>query len=125
MILKGSQRSGGADLATHLLNAHDNDTVEVAQIRGTTADDLHGAFAEFAAFATGTRCTKYLYSLSINPSAPISRDQYIAAIDRIEECLHLKGQARAIVFHRKHGREHAHLVWSRIDTTTARHPNIP
>lgn len=36
----------------------------------------------FEAIAAGTRCKEPLYSLSINPSAPISRDQYRAAIDR-------------------------------------------
>ena len=30
--------------------------------------------------------------------------------------LGLSGQPRAVVFHVKHGREHCHVVWSRIDT---------
>ncbi|MGI8568246.1 MAG: relaxase/mobilization nuclease domain-containing protein [Methylocella sp.] len=116
MILKGNQRAGGADLATHLMNEFDNEHIEVAQIRGTVAEVLHGAFGEYEAVAAGTRCKEPLYSLSINPSAPISRDQYHAAIDRIEQRLGLSGQARAVVFHVKHGREHCHVVWSRIDT---------
>jgi len=120
MILKGNQRAGGADLATHLMNEFDNDLVEVAEIRGTVAQDLHGAFGEYEAVAAGTRCKEPLYSLSINPSAPISRDQYRAAIDRIEQRLGLSGQARAVVFHVKHGREHCHVVWSRIDTAKMR-----
>jgi hypothetical protein len=120
MILKGNQRSGGDDLATHLMNEFDNERIEVAQIRGTVADHLHGAFAEYEALASGTRCKEPLYSLSINPSAPISRDQYFAAIDRIEQRLGLSGQARAVVFHVKHGREHAHVVWCRIDTAKMR-----
>lgn len=120
MILKGNQRAGGTDLATHLMNAFDNERVEVAQIRGTVADHLHGAFAEYEALAAGTRCKEPLYSLSVNPSAPLSREQYYAAIDRIEQRLGLSGQARAVVFHVKHGREHAHVVWCRIDTTKMR-----
>jgi hypothetical protein len=120
MILKGNQRAGGADLATHLMNEFDNERIEVAQIRGTVADHLHGAFAEYEALAAGTRCKEPLYSLSINPSAPISREQYYAAIDRIEQRLGLSGQARAVVFHVKHGREHAHVVWCRIDSTRMR-----
>ncbi len=120
MILKGNQRAGGADLASHLQNEFDNELVEVAEIRGTVAQDLHGAFGEYEAIAAGTRCKEPLYSLSINPSAPISRDQYRAAIDRIEQGLGLSGQARAVVFHVKHGREHCHVVWSRIDTARMR-----
>jgi len=116
VILKGNQRKGGADLAAHLLNAHDNERVELAEVKGTIAQDLAGAFAEYEALAAGTRCREPLYSLSINPSSPLTRAQYGAAINLIEERLGLKGQPRAVVFHVKHGREHCHIVWSRVDT---------
>jgi relaxase-like protein len=116
VILKGNQRAGGDDLASHLMNLYDNDAVELAQTRGTVAQDLHGAFAEFEAMASGTRAREALYSLSINPSEPMSREQYFTAIDRIEDRLGLSGQARAVVFHVKGGREHCHVVWSRIDS---------
>lgn len=118
MILKGNQRAGAADLATHLSNEYDNERIEIAQVRGTVADDLHGAFAEIEAVASGTRCKEPLYSLAINPAAPISREQYLAAIDHIEDKLGLAGQPRAVVFHVKNGREHCHVVWSRIDLDT-------
>ncbi|OJU50098.1 MAG: relaxase [Mesorhizobium sp. 61-13] len=120
MILKGNQRAGAADLATHLSNAYDNERIEIAQVRGSVADDLHGAFAEIEAIASGTRCKEPLYSLAINPSAPISRDQYMAAIDHIEGRLGLSGQPRAVIFHVKNGREHCHVVWSRIDLDNMR-----
>ncbi len=55
MILKGNQRAGADDLASHLMNLYDNDAVELAETRGTVAQDLHGAFAEFEAMASGTR----------------------------------------------------------------------
>lgn len=115
MILKGNQRAGAADLATHLSNEYDNERIEIAQVRGTVADDLHGVFAEIEAIAAGTRCKEPLYSLAINPSAPLSREQYMAAIDHIEGKLGLAGQPRAVIFHVKNGREHCHVVWSRID----------
>ncbi|MFC3071578.1 relaxase/mobilization nuclease domain-containing protein [Shinella pollutisoli] len=120
MILKGSQRAGGADLATHLSNEYDNERVEIAQVRGTAARDLHGALAEYEAVAAGTRCKEPLYSLAINPSSPLSREQYMAAIDHIEGKLGLTGQPRAVVFHVKNGREHCHVVWSRIDLDNMR-----
>ncbi|RIK59419.1 MAG: relaxase [Planctomycetota bacterium] len=115
MILKGSQRAGGADLALHLMNEFDNERVELAQVRGTVADDLYGALAEVEAIAAGTRCNKPLYSLSINPPQPLTRHQYRAAIERIEHGLGLTGQPRAVIYHVKNGREHCHVVWSRID----------
>lgn len=115
MILKGSQRGGGTDLALHLMNEFDNERAELDSVRGTVADDLYGALAEADAIAAGTRCKKHLYSLSINPPEPLTRAQYRTAIDRIEAGLGLQGQPRAVVFHVKNGREHCHVVWSRID----------
>ncbi len=118
MILKGSSRSNGSDLATHLLNGYDNERAELAQVRGTIADDLHGAFAEIELIASGTRAQKPLFSLSINPHEELSREQYFEAIDAIEKRLGFEGQPRAVVFHEKDGREHAHVVWSRIDAAS-------
>jgi hypothetical protein len=74
VILKGSQRGNGADLAIHLMNGFDNERVEIAEVYGTVAGDLYGAFAEFEAVAAGTKAKDYLYSLSstLTPSAPSS-----------------------------------------------------
>lgn len=119
MIPKASQRGGGQDLATHLLNACDNEYLEVAEVRGAVASDLHGAFREWEAVAANlTRCRNYLYSLSVNPDlgqAQLTREQYLDYLDRAERRLGLEGQPRAVVFHIKDGREHCHAVWSRID----------
>lgn len=120
MILKGSQRSGGADLAAHLMRTDDNEHVRVHEMRGFVADDLRGAFKEAEAISRGTKCRQYLFSLSLSPpeQARVSVGDFEAAIDRIEGRLGLEGQPRAIVFHEKEGRRHAHCVWSRIDADT-------
>lgn len=119
MIPFASQRGGGEDLATHLLNEYDNEVAALDQLRGAVASDLHGAFKEWEVLArTLTRCEKYLYSLSINPDprqGPLTHEQYMDYIGRTEEALGLTGQPRAVVFHTKYGREHCHVVWSRID----------
>jgi len=127
MILKASQRSGGLKLAAHLMNTHDNDHVDVHDLRGFTADDLHGAFQEADAISKGTRCQKYLFSLSLSPpeTEKVSVDDFEKAIDRIEESLGLSDQARAIVFHEKEGRRHAHVVWSRIDVMEMKAIKLP
>ena len=124
MILKGNQRGGGQQMAAHLMNSYDNERVEIAEVRGAVAQDLSGAFAEWDAEARGTRCRKFLYSLSLNPDQSqghLTREQYAELLDRTERSLQLVGQPRAVVFHEKrdeHGvlREHCHAVWSRIDT---------
>jgi hypothetical protein len=119
MIPFASQRGSGQDLATHLLNEYDNEMVELAEVRGAIAPDLHGAFAEWEAQASAlTRCKKYLYSLSINPDPqqdPLTREEYHDYIRRVEEKLALTDQPRAVIFHSKYGREHCHVVWSRVD----------
>ncbi|MEM7744371.1 MAG: relaxase, partial [Pseudomonadota bacterium] len=117
MILNGSQRSGGRDLAAHLANLVDNDHVELHEIRGFGAETMRGAFQEAEAVAKGTECTQYLFSLSLNPpeTERVGTDTFEAAVAAAEERLGLKDQPRLIIFHEKNGRRHAHAVWSRID----------
>lgn len=120
MILKGSQRGGGQDLAVHLMRTDENEHVELCELRGFAASDLRGAFKEAEAISRGTKCRQYLFSVSLSPpqgeAVPLSVFQ--EAIQRIEERVGLEGQPRAIVFHEKEGRRHAHCVWSRIDAET-------
>jgi hypothetical protein len=86
MIPKASQRGLGQDLATHLQNAYDNEYVEIAEVRGAVACDLHGAFAEWEVCAHAmTGCRNYLYSLSVNPDPAqrqLTRTEYRDYIDR-------------------------------------------
>lgn len=126
MILKGSQRAGGAQLAAHLLNDRDNDHVRVADLRGFTSNELHGALKEAQAIASGTRCKQYLFSLSLNPpkGAEVSEADFERAANEAEAILGLKGQPRALIYHEKEGRRHAHVVWSRIDSKEMRAINL-
>ncbi|HEV2817036.1 MAG TPA: relaxase [Allosphingosinicella sp.] len=127
MILKGSQRAGASELAAHLLNERDNEHICVHELRGFAADDLHGALTEAQAVSKGTKCKQYMFSLSLNPpkGAVVGEAEFVRAADRAERTLGLEGQARAVVFHEKEGRRHAHAVWSRIDAATMRAVNLP
>lgn len=127
MILKASERRNGAELARHLMNARDNDHVELHQVRGFLSDDLAGAFMEADAISRGTRCKNFLFSLSLNPpeKESISIEVFEAAVEMAEQRLGLDGHPRAIVFHEKEGRRHAHAVWSRIDADTMTARNMP
>lgn len=127
MILKASQRSGGRQLARHLMNMADNDHVDLHELRGFIADDLEGAFKEAYAISRGTRCRQFLFSVSLNPpeNERVPMDAFEAAISEIETRIGLSGQPRAIVFHEKHGRRHAHAVWSRIDALHMKAINLP
>ena len=68
MIMVGNQRGNGLKLATHLLNSHDNDHVEVHELRGFTAENLHGALQEADAISKGTKCQQFLFSLRVHDS---------------------------------------------------------
>ncbi|MEW5425240.1 relaxase [Amorphus sp. 3PC139-8] len=131
MILVGNQRGGAKDLAVHLLKP-ENERVEVHELRGFVADDLHGAFQESYAVSRGTKCKQFLFSLSLNPpkGADVDEGQFLDAIGRAEDKLGLSGQPRAVVFHEKRGddgqvRRHAHAVWSRIDVAEMKAVPLP
>ena len=117
MIIKGTSCAGASRLATHLTRTDTNERAEVKELRGVVAEDLLGALREMEAVAAGTRTSKPFYHGSINTkdNERLSDEQRMQAIDRLEEKLGLTGQARVVVVHEKEGREHCHIVWSRID----------
>ncbi|GAB5512240.1 MAG: hypothetical protein Rhims3KO_36410 [Hyphomicrobiales bacterium] len=128
MILKGSQRGGAMQLARHLMSAEENEHVEVYELRGFASDkSLSSALQEVVAISKGTSCQQMVFSLSVNPpiGEAVSIADFEAAIDRAEQTLGLSEQPRAIVFHEKEERRHAHVVWSRIDTDQMKAINLP
>ena len=122
MILVGNSRGGSTNLASHLLSP-ENEHVQVHEVRGFASEDLHEAMKEAYAISRGTKCRKFLFSLSLNPppEEQVSTETFEDAIERVETKLGLNGQPRAVVFHEKENeqgqpRRHAHAVWSRINT---------
>jgi Relaxase/Mobilisation nuclease domain len=117
VIIKGTSCAGANRLAVHLTRTDTNERAEIKELRGVAAEELRGALLEMEAVAAGTRSTKPFYHGSINTRAEerLTEDQRMHAIDRLEAALGLIGQARVVVVHEKEGREHCHIVWSRID----------
>lgn len=130
MIPFGSQRGNGPDdLGPHVQNTLDNREVEIMQVRGSVARDVDGWMREVEAHSLLTKCTNYLYSLSINPDergqGRWTREMYFDYIERAEQRLGLSGQPRLVVRHVKEDeagipREHYHAIWSRIDAERRR-----
>ncbi len=118
MILVGNRRGGAANLARHLMNMVENDHVHIHEVRGFVAGDLEGAYHEAFGISRGTRCQKFLYSLSLSPpkaeNVPVV--VFEAAIEEIERKLGFVGQPRTIVFHEKKGRRHAHCALQKYST---------
>jgi hypothetical protein len=126
MILNGSQRGSAYNLADHLMNDKDNDHVTLYEVRGFIARDLRGALSEAYAISKGTKCDQFMFSLSINPpkDQDASELDLLDAVERAEKKIGLDNQPRAIVFHEKEGRRHAHVVWSRIKASEMKAINL-
>jgi len=127
MIFKASKRSGGRQLGAHLMKAEENEHVEIHEVSGFISDTVMGAMNEAYAAARGTKCQRYLFSMSLSPPAheSVRVETFEKAIADIEERLGLTGQPRVIVFHEKEGRRHCHAVWSRIDAQTMTAIDMP
>jgi len=127
MILEGNQRGGARQMARHLMNTQDNEHVEVHEISGFMSDSVMGALDEIHAVSRGTKCSQFMFSVSLNPPQNvIAPPEYFEnAISKIEEHNGLSGQPRVIVFHEKEGRRHAHAIWSRIDADSMTAINLP
>lgn len=127
MILEGNQRGSATEMARHLMDLKENDHVEVHEVSGFLSDDIHEAFHEIQASARGTKCSQYMFSVSLNPprNETVSIETFEKALTDIEQKIGLKGQPRVVVFHEKEGRRHAHCVWSRIDAQSMTAINLP
>jgi len=116
MIFVGNERGNGQNLARHLMSS-ENEHVTLHEISGFASNDIAGALKEAEAISRGTKCQKFLYSLSLNPPSKesVSTEVFLDTISRVEAKLGLEGQPKAVVFHEKENRRHCHVVWSRID----------
>jgi MobA/VirD2-like, nuclease domain len=116
MILKASERGHARALSLHLMNAEQNEHVELHEIRGLASSNLHAAFQEVDAASMGTQCKKPFFHVQFSPpaSADLTIAQFERAVEAVEKKVGLVGHPRAIIFHEKEGRRHAHAVWSRL-----------
>lgn len=120
MIIKAAQNPNAGALHRHLTRLDHNERVEVAHLRGVLAADLRGAMAEMEALAAGTQCRKHFYhiSVAIQDGEKLERGQWLGVADRVGQEFGIQDHARAVVFHIKEGKEHMHIVFSRIDPET-------
>jgi hypothetical protein len=58
-----------------------------------------------------------MYQANINPRdhEKLTPEQWARAIDQLETNLGFEGHARVVVEHVKEGRQHFHIIWSRVD----------
>jgi hypothetical protein len=120
VVIKGDSVAGAKRVTIHLERTDTNERRnDVIELRGVAAGDLRGALREMEAVASACpNCEKPFYHASINTLASerLTDAQRMQSVDRLERELGLTGQPRVVVVHEKNdGREHCHVVWSRID----------
>lgn len=120
MIIKGKSRAGPSQLARHLARTDTNERVAILQL--DSAGTPEQAFRDWQTYTLATRGKLGLYHANIDPDAKyaMSDEQWMRAVDILEEELGLQGQPRAVVMHEKHGRAHIHVVWARADMEAMR-----
>lgn len=120
MIIKTAQNPNAGALFRHLTRIDHNERVDVAQLRGVVAEGFQEALAEMEAVACGTQCEKNFYhvSVAIQDHEQLKREQWLDVAERIGQEFGIEDHARAVVFHVKDGKEHMHVVFSRIDPET-------
>jgi hypothetical protein len=117
MIINGGARRNSAFFAKHLTNGENNERVTLCELRNLVAENVADAFREMEAVALGTLCQNFFYHANLNPRADeeLTHEQWQVAVETLEQHLQLEGHARFVVEHRKQGRTHRHVIWSRID----------
>jgi len=113
MIIKGSSHTGKG-LGAYLTDAK-NERADVWAIRGDLERDLAETLDDWRSDSLGTNCTKPLYHAQLNPDRVLSPDEWAQALAIYEKEMGFTEQPRAVVMHRYKGREHLHVVYSRID----------
>jgi hypothetical protein len=120
MIINGGSRRNSAFFAKHLTNGENNERVTLCELRNLAAENVADAFREMEAIALGTLCRNYFYHANLNPreDEELTQEQWEEAVNTLEKYLALEGHARFVVEHRKQGRTHRHVIWSRIDVAS-------
>ena len=113
MIIKGSTHTGKG-LGAYLMQDK-NDRAELLDIRGDLKRDLKETLDDWRSDSQGENCTKPLYHAQINPDRALSREEWDKAVSLFEKEMGFENQPRVMVLHEYKGREHLHLVYSRID----------
>lgn len=130
MVIRGSTRGNGKQLAYYLLAKQENEHIRVLEVNGllnADAKDLHLALHSMQLTSELTKSDKGLYHAQINPAIDESKlmddASWMQATDILAKQLGMENQRRAIVLHTKKGRTHAHVVFERYDLTTGKMVN--
>lgn len=122
MVIRGSTRGNGKQLAGYLLSEKENERVTILNVAGkenASGEDLHYTLLEMSLLSELSKSEKGLYHAQINPAygedKTMSAADWNKAADILARELKLENQKRVIVLHEKNDRIHAHVVFQRYD----------
>ena len=108
-------------LASHLLSS-ENEEVRVLKLDGVSSSTIEDSLEEMRTLSLGTRTRKCLYHSSINVTPLESREmtdvRWLEAVEELGKELGMSGHQKAVVIHKKKGREHCHIVWNKVHPDT-------
>jgi hypothetical protein len=115
VLIKGKSITCSQKSRDHYLRGQENEKIIVREVWGFATKNPDEALEMIELSAKGTRCKKPLYSVKINPETDRlwKKEEVLRAIALLEENLGLKDHPRVVIEHKKHGRVHYHVLWSR------------
>jgi hypothetical protein len=128
MIIKSHIRGGFRSAAAYLKEQGQNEKTRLVEMSDPHVKNLDEAFRAMWAVADGTKVKKPLHHVSINPMKDerLTDKQVLRICEKLEEkygYAHGEHQ-RVIVEHIKDGRQHFHVIWSRVSMVTGK-PHYP
>jgi hypothetical protein len=106
MIIKARSRANGGALADYLLsvgkfakNREENERIEIWEALAIEyGDTLHSILQSFEETALPSSCRKPLYHVQMRTDAGehLTREQWLSAVDRLEQRLGLEGHERVV-----------------------------
>jgi hypothetical protein len=116
VLIKGKSIQCAQKSRDHYMQGKENDRITVREVLGFATKDANEALEMVELSAKGTRCKKPLYSVKLNPEPDRlwTLQELRQAVEMLEANLGLTGHPRVVVEHKKHGRVHYHILWSRF-----------
>ena len=116
VIIKGKSITCSQSSRDHYLRGEENERITVREVLGFATKSAEEALRMIELSVKGTKCKKPLYSvkLSPEPGKVWTKDEIQRAVELLGENLGLKDHPRVVVEHKKKGRVHYHVLWSRF-----------
>ncbi len=124
MIIKSNIRGGYRSAAAYLKAQGENEKIRTVEISDPDVKTLDEAFKNMWEVASNSKAKKPLHHISINPMKDerLTDEQVLKIVERCEQKYGYKpgDHQRVIVEHVKDGRQHFHVMWSRVSLATGK-----